>query len=51
MGVQPMISDEERTPIEVANTHAQPVRKWRLLVALAFLFLVEIGGTFLLCCR
>lgn len=51
MSVQPMISNEDKTAIEVNSTNEHSVRKWPLVAVFAFLILIEVGGTFLLCYR
>jgi len=48
MSMQPLIMNED-TAMEAAKTDSQPPRKWRLLAAVAFLLLIEVGGTVLLC--
>jgi hypothetical protein len=48
MSMQPVISNED-TAMEAAKTDSQSRRKWPLLVTVAFLILIEVGGTLLLC--
>ena len=49
MSVQAVIINEDATLMEVTKTDSQPRRKWRLLAAVAFLLLIEVGGMLLLC--
>ena len=51
MSVQSVIINEDATLMEVTKTDSQPRRKWRLLAAVAFLMLIEVGGMLLLCYR
>ena len=44
-----LVINEDTTSIEAAKTDSQPRRKWRLLAAVAFLLLIEVGGVLLLC--
>ena len=45
MSTQPMIRDEVTTPVEAAKTDSLSRPKWPLLAAVAFLILIEVGGT------
>jgi hypothetical protein len=51
MSMQPMMSNGDTTLMEAAKTDSQPRGKWALLVTVAFLILIEVGGTLLLCYR
>ena len=44
-----LVINEDTTSMEAAKTDSQPRRKWRLLAAVAFLLLIEVGGMLLLC--
>jgi len=44
-----LVINEDTTSMEAGKTDSQPRRKWRLLAAVAFLLLIEVGGTLLLC--
>ena len=44
-----LVINEDTTSMEAAKTDSQPRRKWRLLAAVAFLILIEVGGMLLLC--
>jgi hypothetical protein len=44
-----LVINEDTTSMEAAKTDSQPRRKWRLLTAVAFLILIEVGGMLLLC--
>ena len=49
MRMQLMMINEDTTLMEAAKTDSQSQRKWPLLVTVAFLILIEVGGTLLLC--
>lgn len=44
-----LVINEDTISVEAAKTDSQPPQKWRLLAAVAFLLLIEVGGTLLLC--
>jgi len=48
MSGQPMTNEEVTTPVESAKTDSPSRQKWSLLVAVAFLILIELGGMLLL---
>jgi hypothetical protein len=51
MSLQSTINDKDKTPVEVAEPDSTSRARWPLLAAVAFLILIEIGGTVLLCYR
>jgi hypothetical protein len=51
MSMQPLMMNEDTTSMEAAKTDSQSRSKWGLLVTVACLILIEVGGTLLLCYR
>jgi hypothetical protein len=48
MSLQSTINDKDKTPVEVVEPDSTSRARWPLLAAVAFLILIEIGGTVLL---